>query len=105
MYFSRDTKKKRKHCLRHYEVRIKDSTVKDNDNLIELAKLRREQKKIAKEDKFDAAALVLGIAKQQEATRETRYDVVYMCFLLSGFTLPPHLHRYAAPPTMSTCLL
>ena len=46
---------------------------------LELAKLRREQKKIAKEDKFDAAALVLGIAKQQEATREARYDVMYIC--------------------------
>ena len=43
---------------------------------LELAKLRREQKKIAKEDKFDAAALVLGLAKQQEAAREARYDVI-----------------------------
>ena len=40
---------------------------------LELARLRREQKKIAKEDKFDAAAMVLGLAKQQEAARETRY--------------------------------
>ena len=45
---------------------------------LELAKLRREQKKIAKEDKFDAAALVLGIAKQQEVAREARCDVMYM---------------------------
>ena len=43
---------------------------------LELAKLRREQKKIAKEDKFDAAALVLGLAKQQEAAREARYGVI-----------------------------
>lgn len=40
---------------------------------LELARLRREQKKIAKEDKFDAAALVLGLAKQQEAAIETKY--------------------------------
>lgn len=45
---------------------------------LELAKLRRERKKIAKEDKFDAAALVLGIAKQQEAARETRFDTTQL---------------------------
>ena len=41
---------------------------------LEMAKLRRQQMKISKEDKFDAAALVLGVARQQETAREARYD-------------------------------
>ena len=55
---------------------------------LELAKLRREQKKIAKEDKFDAAALVLGIAKQQEAARDARYDVMLVFAQMTLYCSP-----------------
>ena len=46
---------------------------------LELAKLRREQRRLKQENNFDTAALLLGIAKQERAAREAKY--VSFCFL------------------------
>ena len=39
---------------------------------LELAKLRREQRRLKQEDNFDTAAILLGIAKQERDTREAK---------------------------------
>ena len=38
----------------------------------ELARLRREQRRAQQEEKFDAAALVLGLAERNQAAAEKR---------------------------------
>ena len=37
-----------------------------------LAKLRREQRRLKREDKFDTAAILLGLAKQQEDAQKAK---------------------------------
>ena len=44
----------------------------EKDRQLMLAKIRRQQKKVAREDKFESAALVFNIAASQEAAREER---------------------------------
>ena len=39
---------------------------------LELAKLRREQRRLKQEDNFDTAAILLGLAKQERAAKEAR---------------------------------
>lgn len=39
---------------------------------MELAKLRREQRRLKQEDNFDTAAILLGLAKQERAAKEAR---------------------------------
>lgn len=41
---------------------------------LELAKLRREQRRLKQEENFDTAALLLGMAKQERAAREANYE-------------------------------
>jgi len=41
---------------------------------LELAKLRREQRRLKQEDNFDTAAILLGLAKQERAAREANYE-------------------------------
>ena len=40
---------------------------------LELAKLRREQRKLKNEEKFDTAAILFGMAKMHEAARDARW--------------------------------
>lgn len=40
---------------------------------LELAKLRREQRRLKQEGNFDAAAILLGMAKEERANREANY--------------------------------
>lgn len=39
---------------------------------LELAKLRREQRRLKQENNFDTAAILLGMAKQERAAREAK---------------------------------
>lgn len=48
---------------------------------LELARLRREARKAQAEEKFDAAALVLGMAKSQQAALNAKYFLNYCCFI------------------------
>ncbi|EDV29717.1 uncharacterized protein TRIADDRAFT_52404 [Trichoplax adhaerens] len=45
----------------------------EKDRQLMLAKIRRQQKKVAREDKFESAALVFSIAASQEAAREESF--------------------------------
>ena len=39
---------------------------------LELAKLKREQRRLKQEDNFDTAAVLFGLAKQEQAAREAK---------------------------------
>ena len=44
----------------------------ERERQAELARLRREQRRAKKEDKFESAALVLSVAKTQQAELESK---------------------------------
>lgn len=54
--------------LRGQDARLQSERMRQ----LELAKLRREQKKFKLQDNFDTAAILFGLAKKQEAQRETK---------------------------------
>ncbi|PFX16028.1 hypothetical protein AWC38_SpisGene19720 [Stylophora pistillata] len=57
-------------ALRQQDVRF-DS---ERKRQLELAKLRREQRRLKQEDNFDTAAILLGLAKQERAAREANFE-------------------------------
>ncbi|XP_022097553.1 trichohyalin-like isoform X2 [Acanthaster planci] len=53
-------------------LRNQDASLKtERERQLALAKLRRDQRKLQLEDKFDTAALIFGMAQQQEQARES----------------------------------
>ena len=68
-------------ALREQDARFSN----ERKRQLELAKLRREQRKLKQEDNFDTAAILLGMAKQERATREAKYVICTVSsLLLSG---------------------
>ncbi|XP_041457735.1 trichohyalin-like isoform X3 [Lytechinus variegatus] len=51
-----------------------DSFQGEKERQLALAKLRRDQRKLQDEEKFEAAAALFGLAQQHEKARETNYE-------------------------------
>ena len=55
-------------------LRGQDASLNDErERQLALAKLRRDQRKLQMEDKFDTAALIFSMAQQQETNREAKW--------------------------------
>ncbi|XP_032219683.2 trichohyalin [Nematostella vectensis] len=55
--------------LRGQDTRLQS----ERQRQLELAKLRREQRRLKQEDNFDTAAILFSLAKQQEASKDANY--------------------------------